>query len=165
MGTETLLMPGVILQFEVFGHKQLARDLTRFGEFAGDAAPAWLKIIDEMKTDIQEQFDTQGASMSGGWAPLKPVTIERKSAMGLRPEIMRATDRLMQSLTDAAGSDQELKVEPHGFEFGSKVAYGGFHMGPAKDGSRPARKPVDFTEAQRRKYVKILQTYLMGGHV
>jgi hypothetical protein len=155
-------MPGVVLEFEVFGHKQLERELTRFADLAGDAAPAWEEIIDLIRADIQEQFDTEGGSMSGGWAPLKPVTVERKAAAGLSTQIMRATDRLMQSLTDDRGSDQTRIVEPHGFEFGSKVDYGKYHMGPAKDGSRPARKPVDFTEEQRRKYVKVLQEYLVG---
>lgn len=158
-------MPGVVVNFEVYGHKQIERELMRISEFAGDAGPAWEKIVELMKEDIQEQFDTEGASMSGGWAPLKPVTIERKAAMGLRPEIMRATDRLMQSLTDERGSDQRLVFERFGFEFASLVDYGAYHMGPAKDGSRPARPPVDFTEMQRRKYVKVLQTYLMGGEI
>jgi phage gpG-like protein len=156
---------GMVIEFEVFGHKQLSRDLLRISEFAGDAAPAWVKIIELMKEDIQEQFDTEGASMSGGWEPLKPVTIARKEALGQRTEIMRATDRLMESLTDERGSDQRLVIERFGFDFESLVSYGGYHMGPAKDGSRPARKPVDFTETQRRKYVKVLQEFLVGGEV
>jgi hypothetical protein len=153
------------MDFEVFGHKQVVRELTRRSEFAGNAAPAWIKIIGEMKDDIREQFDTEGESMSGGWAPLQPVTIERKAAAGLRTEIMRATDALMGSLTEDMHPLQFRSIEPHGFEFRSEVGYGAFHMGPAEDGSRPARKPVDFTEAQRRKYVKILQAYLMGGEI
>jgi phage gpG-like protein len=155
-------MSGVVLEFEVFGHKQIERELSRFAELAGDAAPAWEEIISLVQEDIQEQFDTEGQSMSGGWAPLKPVTVERKAAAGLQTEIMRATDRLMQSFTDDRGSDQTRIITPHGFEFGSKVDYGKYHMGPAKDGSRPARKPVDFTEVQRRKYVKVLQEWLVG---
>lgn len=158
-------MPGMIVDFEVYGHRQISRELMRLSEFAGDAGPAWEKIVELMKEDIGEQFDTAGASMSGGWAPLKPVTIERKAREGLRPEIMRATDRLLESLTDDRGSDQSLVIERFGFEFKSLVDYGAYHMGPAKDGSRPARPPVDFTETQRRKYVKVLQAYLMGGEI
>lgn len=157
-------MPGVVVEFEAFGHKMIERELTRFGELAGNASPAFEEIIDLMRADIQEQFDTEGVSMSGGWAPLKPVTVERKAAAGLRTEIMRATDRLMQSLTDDRGSDQVHEVTPFGFEFGSSVDYGKYHMGPAKDGSRPARKPIDFTETQRRKYIKVLQAWIVGGH-
>lgn len=153
----------VVLEFEAFGTKMVSRRLERFAALPSDAAPAWRAIIELMKADIGEQFATEGRSMSGGWEPLKPVTIERKAKLGLRPEIMRATDRLLESLTDDAGSDQLLVIEPHGFRFGSKVDYGKYHMGPAKDGSRPARKPIDFTEAQRRKYVKVLQTFLVGG--
>lgn len=158
-------MPGVVVDFEVYGHKQISRELARISEFSGDAAPAWEKIVSMMKDDIQEQFDTEGRSMSGGWEPLKPVTIENKARQGLRPEIMRATDRLMESLTDERGSDQTLVIERFGFEFKSLVDYGAYHMGPSKDGTRPARPPVDFTEAQRRKYVKVLQAYLMGGEI
>jgi hypothetical protein len=154
-------MAGVALEFEAFGQKQLVRELTRFGELAGDAAPAFEEIINLMRVDIGEQFSSEGGSMSGGWAPLKPVTLERKEAAGLQTEIMRATDRLMQSLTDDRGSDQVHDVTPMGFDFGSKVDYGKYHMGPAKDGSRPARKPIDFTEEQRRKYVKVLQEWLV----
>lgn len=155
----------VILDFDVYGAKQISRRLERFAMLPSNAAPAWRAIIELMKDDIQEQFDSQGGSMSGGWPPLKPVTIARKARLGLSPEIMRATDRLMQSLTDVAGSDQVMDIGPHGFKFGSSVEYGAYHMGPSADGTRPARKPVDFTEAQRRKYVKVLQAYLAGGEV
>jgi phage gpG-like protein len=153
---------GVVLEFEVFGQKQLVRELSRFSELAGDASPAFEEIIDMMRADIGEQFATEGQTMSGGWAPLKPVTIERKEAEGLHTEIMRATDRLMQSLTDDRGSDQVHEVTPIGFDFGSTVEYGKYHMGPAKDGSRPARPPVDFTEAQKQKYIKVLQEWLVS---
>lgn len=155
-------MPGVILEFEAFGHKQIVRELSRFAELAGDPAPVFELIIDEMRLDIAEQFLTEGRSMSGGWEPDKPVTIERKAAQGLRTETMRATDRLMQSLTDDRNSDQVHEVTPVGFDFGSTVDYGKYHMGPAKDGSRPARPPIDFTEAQRVKYVKMLQEWLVS---
>lgn len=155
----------VVLEFDAFGAKQISRRLERFAVLPQDASPAWRAIIELMKADIQEQFDTEGGSMSGGWAPLKPVTIAEKARKGLRPEIMRATDRLMESLTDEANSDQVLEVGAQMFKFGSSVDYGKYHMGPAKDGSRPARKPIDFTEAQRRKYVKVLQSYLVGGEV
>lgn len=155
----------VIIDFDVFGAKQISRRLERFAVLPSDAAPAWEAIILAMKQDIEEQFDTEGGSMSGGWPPLKPVTIAEKARLGLRPEIMRATDRLKESLIDERGSDQIFEIGPHGFRFGSSVSYGAFHMGPSKDGTRPARKPVDFTEAHRRKYVKILQAYLVGGEI
>jgi phage gpG-like protein len=156
---------GMVLDFDVYGAKQISRRLERLSVLPSDAAPAWQAIIKAMKTDIEEQFDSEGGSMSGGWAPLKPVTIARKAAAGLNTEIMRATDRLKESLVDERGSDQIFDIGPHGFKFGSTVEYGAFHMGPSADGSRPARKPVDFTEAQRRKYVKILQAFLMGGEI
>lgn len=153
----------VVLEFEAFGAKQISRRLERFAALPSTAAPAWRAIVELMKIDIAEQFETEGRSMSGGWEPLKPVTIAEKARKGLRPEIMRATDRLMESLTDEAGSDQTLDIQEHGFRFGSTVDYGKYHMGPSADGSRPARKPIDFTEAQRRKYLKVLQTFLVGG--
>jgi hypothetical protein len=153
---------GPVVTFSVYGHKQIERELLRFSARAADASPAWHTIVHLMKEDIKEQFDTEGASMSGGWPPDKPVTIERKAAMGLRTETMRATDRLMTSLTDEANSDQVVVIDPHGFEFKSLVDYGAYHMGPSADGTRPARPPVDFTEIQRRKYIKELQGFLVG---
>lgn len=156
-------MSGLILEFEAFGSKQIVRELERFSEAALDAEPAFEEIIRLMQEDIGEQFSTEGGSMSGGWEEDKPVTIRRKELAGLRTETMRATDRLMQSLTDERGSDQIHEVTPVGFDFGSEVPYGKYHMGPAKDGSRPARKPIDFTEGQRRKYVKVLQAWLVGA--
>lgn len=155
----------VILDFDVYGAKQISRRLERFAMLPSNAAPAWRAIVELMKQDIEEQFDTEGGSMSGGWPPLKPVTIARKERLGLSPEIMRATERLEQSLTDERGSDQIFDIGPHGFRFGSGVPYGAWHMGPSADGSRPARKPVDFTEAHRRKYAKVLQAFLVGGEV
>lgn len=156
-------MAGLILEFDAFGSKQIVRELTRFSDAALDAQPAFEEIIDLMRADIGEQFSTEGGSMSGGWEPDKPVTIRRKELAGMRTETMRATDRLMQSLTDDRGSDQIHEVTATGFDFGSEVDYGKYHMGPSKDGNRPARKPIDFTEGQRRKYVKVLQAWMVGA--
>lgn len=151
----------MILEFEVFGVVQVQRELIRFGERVGDVSPAFHEVQDMLQGDIAEQFDSQGGSMSGGWAPLKPETIAAKAALGQDLRILHATHRLRESLTDDAGSDAIREVHADEMRFGSEVDYGGFHMsGTSKMVARP---PVDTTDAQRVKYVKEIQRYIVTG--
>lgn len=148
------------LDFDVFGDEQISRELLRFSAHAGNAQPAFHKIAEDMREQIAEQFSTEGDRGSGGWAPLKEATIAAKAAAGLDPHILQATHSLMESLT-GRGGDHIEQITDDSLLFGSSIAYGRFHQ---KGTSRmPARKPVDFTELDRRGFVRTLQRYIMEG--
>lgn len=148
------------LDFSIFGEEQLSRDLLRFSAHAGNAQPAFHQIAEDMRTQIAEQFATEGGRGSGGWEPLKESTVLTKLSEGLDPHILQATHKLMNSLTGTGGDHIEEISDEH-LLFGSSVKYGKFHQkGTSK---MPARKPVDFTELDRRGFVRTLQRYFMEG--
>jgi hypothetical protein len=47
--------------------------------------------------------------------------------------------------------------------WGSRIGYGAAHQNPQPGSPLPRRRPVEFTEAARRRTVKILQRYLVTG--
>lgn len=149
--------------FEIAGDKLVERELTRFGDRAVNAAPAFSAIAGVMIEETAEQFATQGQHASGGWKPLKPSTLRTKELAGERPEILRATDALMRSLTVPTDPNMLLAIGPTELDYGSKLVYAGAHQNPKPTSNLPQRRPVEFTEAAKRRMVKILQRHLVEG--
>lgn len=151
-----------VIDFEVFGEKQVSRELYRFAGRAIEAEPAFQEIANKMRHAIEEQFESQGQHGSGGWGPLKATTIARKSALGHDPRILHATLALSEALT---GPDNwDIHAEGLELHAGGDTWYGIVHQKGSDAANIPVRKPVDFTEIERQEFVKILQEYLMGGH-
>jgi phage gpG-like protein len=150
----------VKLHLSVFGDEQIQRELLRFSVYAGNPQPAFMQIAEDMREQIGEQFDSEGERGSGGWEPLKPDTLAAKAAAGLDPHILQATHRLVSSLT-GEGADHIEQVSDTELVFGSSVPYGRFHQqGTSK---MPARKPIDFSDLDRRGFVRTLQRYIVEG--
>jgi hypothetical protein len=108
----------------------------------------------------REQFDSEGLSGSGGWAPLKPRTIARKAALGLDSRILRETQALFRSVTEQSSPDAVFDVNADSMVFGTSDRKAIFHQ---KGTDRmPKRKVVDLTERNRRAVVKIVQAAMMS---
>jgi phage gpG-like protein len=150
----------VIISFEVWGDKQVERELLRLSHAAADMRPAGKRFMEYMRSVERSQFDSEGRTGSGGWAPLKPSTVANKAARGLDPRILRATDRLRRSLTNKTSPDHIEEINADSFVFGSRVPYGRYHQ----KGTRrmPQRRPVELSERNRRAVVKIIQSHLLG---
>lgn len=147
----------------VFGDEQLERELLRFSAYAGAPQPAFRKIAGDMRDQIKEQFATEGARGSGGWEPDKEETLAAKAAAGLDPHVLRATGDLMASLTEESDQFHIEEISDSHLLFGSKDWVGFLHQQGTKN--MPARKPVDFTELDRRGFVHTLQRYIVEGVV
>ncbi len=148
------------LTLDIFGEEQIGRELLRYSEYVGSPRPAFHQIAEDMRAQIAEQFATEGGRGSGGWAPLQATTIAAKAAAGLDPHILQATHDLINSLIRPGGEHIE-EVGDSFLEFGSSNPYGKYHQ---KGTSRlPVRKPVDFTELDRRGFIRTLQRYFAEG--
>ncbi len=145
------------LSLDVYGEEQISRELLRFSSYVGDPSPAFHQIADDMREDIGHRFEEEGP----GWAPLAQTTLAAKAAAGLPPEILQATRRLMRSLSQK-GEDHVEEIGDDFLRFGSSVPYGRFHQKGTSQ--MPARKVIDFTEADRRGFVRTLQRYIRTGH-
>jgi phage gpG-like protein len=151
--------------FDVSWDVQINRKLLRVGAHSTDASPAFEAIADFWIAETREQFATEGRHASGGWKPLTPATLEAKRRKKLRPEILRATDRMLNSLTVRDDGDMILEISPTELAYGSKVPYVGAHQRPKATSHLPQRRPVEFTETARRTTVKILQRFILTGEV
>jgi phage gpG-like protein len=153
----------VRLDFSIFGEEQLSRDLLRFSAHVGNAKPALNKVADDMREQIAEQFTTEGDRGSGGWHELADSNIKAKAAEGLDPHILRATDDFMNSLVKKGDKWHVEEVTDESLLLGSKDWIGFLHQkGTSK---MPARKSIDFTELDRRGFIRVLQRYFTEGTV
>ena len=147
------------ISFEFYGDVQLDRTLERFELGVRDASPAFEKIGDSLARAERQQFRSQGAYGSGGWAPLSPRYAAWKARHYPGRPILQRSGDLMESLT----------VRPFGVDivesqfavFGSGVDYGLYHQQGTD--SMPRRRPVELPETLRRRWVQIMQRWIVHG--
>lgn len=151
----------VRLRFDVHGETQIDRELVRWTDSFTDASPAFAMIYNFLLRVEKLQFDTQGGASGHPWPALKAGTVEEKLRKGLRPEILRATDELMLSLTSEGDSNQLHEVGPSWLAFGSNLPYATAHQSGTDH--IPQRRPVDLTEANKVAIAKSLQLWIARG--
>ena len=154
---------GFQVSFEIFGEKQVLRKLAGF-EANAELLTESPALIEELRNIFfkaeREQFGSEGAYGSGGWAPLKPATLRAKLAKGHDPRILHRTNRLLRSLL-APGNDAVESIDGDSIFFGTKVPYAIYHQTGAPRANVTKRKPVDLTESDRRKLVRAIQKALV----
>lgn len=150
------------MDLEVFGEKQLSRELLRVGANASDMRPAFDDVHALFLKVEEKQFSTQGAAYSGGWKPLAPATVKHKLRHSLDPRILHATLRLRKSLTNKTHVDHVFRSSADEMFVGSRVPYGAVHQKPVTS-PLPRRRPVEFSNDVRREIMKLLQRHVMGS--
>lgn len=146
------------LRFEFFGDEQVNRTILRTIDAAEDARPAWEVLAGSFQTAQRRQFRSEGTYGSGGWAPLSPRYAAWKARNYPGAPILVRTGDLRASLTERPFGVEV--IEPRFAIFGSDVRYGLFHQ--QGDGV-PRRRPVELPESLRRRWVKVLQRWLVTG--
>lgn len=153
------------LTIDIFGDVQLDRRMLRFAAKADDFSPAFEDLADDFLKIERRQFATQGGA-SGGWAPLAPSTVRFKARMGYDPRILHRTRVMRRSLTrkGAPGAVREISAEEMRVgtsvvsDDGRNFPYPRAHQfGTAR---MPRRRVVEFTRADRRRWIKVLQRFL-----
>jgi len=159
--------PGVHLEWSIWGDEIISRELLRFEQRAvSDMRPAYLAIVADIMEATEEQFESEGKRASGGWDPLSEPYAAWKGAQDYDPgTILRATNALLDSFTQDGGDGQILVTQGGNLEFGSASDYGEFHQRGVPDNNLPQRRPLDFTELDKRGWMKQLQTYIMTGEL
>lgn len=146
------------LDLEVFGEQIVRRDLVRLGERASDMGPALRQVASQLRRAELERFDRQGP----GWARLQEETLRAKVRKGLDPRILRATERMRNSLI-GRGSEHIEEITPVSLRFGTAVPYARFHQ--TGTSTMPQRRVVELAEPQKRAIVKTVQRWIVTGHV
>jgi phage gpG-like protein len=146
------------LTLEVFGDVQLDRKLLRFEDHVGDLEPAFEALADDFLSIETRQFSSEGGFASGGWAPLADSTVQRR---GSAHPILDDHGDLRASLTDAAAKGAIRDITSDSLFVGTDIDYAQYHQtGTAR---MPRRRPVEFRDADRRRWVKGIQRYLTTG--
>lgn len=149
------------IDFSLYGEEQLSRDLLRYTSYIREPGPAFREIASDMRKQIGEQFETEGERGSGGWEPDKDETLAAKAAKGLSPKVLQATGDLMDSLVNPSSQWHVEEITDDSLLLGSKDWVGFLHQKGTK--TLAVRKPVDFTELDRRGFVRTLQRYVFEG--
>lgn len=150
---------GTRISFTFEGDDQVDRTLERFELGATDASPAFDEIGDSLARAERRQFHSEGAYGSGGWAPLSSRYAAWKERHYPGKPILERSGELLDSLTQRPfGIDV---VDAHVAVFGSGLEYGPYHQSGA--GNLPVRKPIDIPESLRRRWVKIVQLFIVTG--
>lgn len=148
------------IRFEFYGEAQVDRTIVRMIDAAADASPAWEVIANSFQLAERKQFRSEGAYGSGGWAPLSPRYARWKAARAPGAPILELTGDLRRSLTERPFGVEV--IQPRYAVFGSDVAYGLFHQRGGS--SLPRRRPVELPESLRRRWVKVIQRFLVTGY-
>jgi Phage virion morphogenesis family len=149
----------VRVTFETLGEVQFSRDLLRVGNRGGDMSPVLGSIADDWMDWNQEQFTTEGGRASGGWAALAPSTVKRR---GSAHPILQVSGALMEELTKRSNvlvtdSFAHLSIPDDVEEYGRYHQSGTSRM--------PQRRPIEFTDMDRRQMVRKLQLFVLRGAV
>lgn len=151
----------VRLTFEIFGDVQLDRTLARFEEAPQDARPLWEALADRFAAGERRQFRTEGGWASGGWPALSPAYGAWKSRHYPGARILHREGELEASLTSRPLGVEV--IEPGFMVLGSGVEYGRYHQ--SGGGNLPQRRPVELTGNQRTEWVRLMQRFIVYGHL
>lgn len=163
----------VQFRFEVDGDVQVSRRLEGIRRGLIDLSPAFRKIHTSFLALERKQFNTEGASGSRGWKPLKPETVRRKVRMRdqgvavdgravVDTRILHMTHRLRESLTRKTSKDHVVEIKKYEAFFGTSVPYAGVHQNPKASNPRGVRRrPVELTENQRRAWMRTIQKHII----
>lgn len=138
---------------EVFGDKKLMATMNDWAMRAGSAEPAYESMHEYAMELERELFETEGASGEhGSWAP----HTEGSRASG--NPLLRATDELFNSLTEADDPNHRFIVTANGWAMGTAVKHGEFHQ--TGTSRMPQRRIFDFTWPQRQGFVEIMHMWI-----
>ncbi len=110
------------LQLKV-NHAKLQSAIERLGRGLNDWSGAWPTVAEAVRSMAGAQFESQGASgASGGWAPLSREYAARKAKTYPGKPLMRATDRLYDSVTGIS-PDTIFDPSANRLTLGTRVPY------------------------------------------
>jgi Phage virion morphogenesis family len=158
------------LRVEIAGDTQLRRRLLRIGSNATNLRPVFTAIANDFNEIERTQFDSEGAYASGGWKPLTSATLARKRELHQDPRVLHATLAMERSLTTKSGRGSHRVITKTSMAVTTSVRsskgfpYPAVHQNPQRS-RLPRRRPVELSPANRKRWVKSLQRFVMTGDV
>lgn len=147
---------GIVIRIDTLGEATIQRTMVRRLEVLADMRPAWEAIADDFAAWEHEWFASRGGST---WVPLSPRYAYWKSRKYPGMPIMRREDDLYLSLTQRPFGIENINADS--MEIGTDVHYAQYHQRGGAD--LPQRKVIDIDEETKRRWIKIIQRYLVEG--
>lgn len=150
------------LSIDVHGDVQLDRELLRFADRAQDVSPLFTALADDFLDLERRQFSSEGR-YSGGWAELSARYAARKAKRYPGAKILHAEGDLEASLTRRGARNAVRSITRSALEVGTTDPNAVYHQHGTPH--MPQRRPVEFAAADRDRWVKALQRFLVTGQV
>ncbi len=149
-----------MIQIE-FDAEQLAYRLGNLGSALNDLRPVWPEVDTVVREFMKKVFESEGEYGGTHWAPLNEAYAQRKARDNPGKTILRLSDWLYGSFTNAQHPEHVMNVGPTFGEFGSKVLYAAAHQYGYPPRKLPARPMVrEFTKEEGERVVDIIMAYL-----
>lgn len=140
---------------EVLGEQQIVRGLTRFIGGVTNLEPAFVDI----GQDVREIEDQQFAAEGNGWAPLTPAYATRKRRRWGDKPILRASDRMYNSIIDQDAEGNVTVINAMDAAYGTSIFYARFHQ--TGTDRMAARRIFALTEGNKRRIMRTLHRYVI----
>jgi phage gpG-like protein len=150
----------VNFRLSFYGDVQLNRTLVRLQKAPQSMWPAWENLANRFRRMERKQFATEGAYASGGWPPLSPRYAKWKATAKPGAPILVFSGDLRKSLTERPFGVEVLEHDH--MVVGSSIDYGLFHQ---RGDGVPQRRPVEFPEAERQAWVKVIHQFIRTGRI
>lgn len=144
---------------EVDNQHVFDRMFSRFGEHTEDLRFLWPDVAADFREIEQEQFSTQGAH-SHTWQPLSRKYGQWKAKKYPGKQILELDGTLWQSLTRKGAKGHVEQFDKDSLAIGTSIHYAKYHQRGTR--KMPARKVIDFTEADKMKIAKTIHRRLVG---
>jgi len=159
------------IALDIAGVNQVNRALLLSAAAVKDLRPVWDDLYDDFLQGERSLFAAEGnvgsrtREMGGGawgpWEPLNEDYAKRKQAQGYGSKILVRTGRLKGSLTERSHADAVFQPRELGMSLGTRVPYAGYHQtGTSK---MPAREPIRINEAQARRWMRLIQQFILAS--
>jgi len=142
----------------VAGEEQVRRSFSRFAEDVQDASEAFEEIAKDFKELEAQQFDSEGATGSGGWKPLSSSYASWKAKWYPGAKLLVLSGLMKESL--AGENPWTIKeVSPLSMRLGTRIPYAFHHQtGTSRMLARPL---IQLTEADKTRWTKIFHLWLL----
>lgn len=163
-------MADVRITLELFGDRQLDRELRVIGRRVDDLDPAFRAIFDRMVDINSENFWSQGARAGSAWEDLKPATIREKARLGSpTPDVpLRRFGDLFDAMSfipNVNNKVQYMKTAAVFFLTGEPAKIGPIHQHGAPGANIPARPFFRFTSEDREEFVREIHHFIFKKRV
>lgn len=112
----------------------LVNKIRGLGERLRDLRPVWGDVHTIFIEFMKQHFKTEGAYVGQPWVPLNPRYAAWKARMYPGQPILRLTDRLFESLTEAQDSEHVFNTGPTFAEIGTRNPVAWYHQSGTRRG-------------------------------